>query len=194
MSNLSRKPTHVILFILTLVCISCASHVAEGKDEMTSKKECSISDDLNISEIETFSLPSLDVQTLTNQNDNIPKDSPLRFAEAVEVEINPNSHGTWSSFDETIKIWRLRIVSPGSLSLNIGFTTFRMPEGGCLFLYSPDREYFLGPYTDQDNHEHGQLWTPSIEGEEVIIEVSIPTASIEQLKLVIGSINREFRR
>lgn len=192
MPNLHQKFQYTLSSILILISLSCVSQTAGNSNEMTNKKDCFIQDELNLNEIEIYSLPILDPPTLSNSTP--PKDSPLRFADSVEVDLSPNKNGTWLLIDDATKSWRLRIVSPGSLSINIGFTTFKMPEGGCLFLFTPNREIVLGPYTNQDNYEHGQLWTPSIDGEEVIIEVTIPSASIAQLRLIIGSINREFRR
>jgi len=184
------KSQFTILPILVFILSSCIPYIAENSNEMTNIKKCAIQNNIDFSEIDTLSLPSPDAQTFINQN--LPKDSPLRFADAIEVNINPKSNGKWLSTDETTQIWRLRIVSIGSLSLNIGFTTFRMPEGGCLFLYPPDQSNILGPYTEQNNSEHGQLWTPTVDGEEVIIEISIPKTSISQLDLIIGIINRGF--
>jgi hypothetical protein len=155
--------------------------------------KCRIREELPLSEVETVNMPEVNVQALLEQDQNLPKDAPLRFATSIAVKISPGMQGNWETVDNDIQIWRVRIVSSGALSISIGFTTFNMPPGGCLFVYSPDHSTIIGPYTDQDNEEHGQLWTPIIDGEEAIVEVSVPKAAFSQLQLEIGYVNHGYR-
>ena len=175
-------------------CAAAPQSFETEQEPADSRNDCVLWEDLNLDEIESFTLPLMNAQALAEQDQDPPKDAPLRFAESVEVEISPHENGTWSSPDGVRQIWRLRIVSPGALSVNLGFTDYRMPAGGCLYIYPPDRQIVLGPYTEQDNEEHGQLWTPVIEGEELIIEVTLHTEAIPQLRLIIGYINSGYKQ
>lgn len=159
-----------------------------------SSSSCRIRDDLPEGDMTTLSLPELDVQALQAQDQNLPKDAPPRFAVTTEVSIDPTTYGKWESTEDGLQVWRLKIISPRVLSLNLGFTSFSMPAGGCLFVYSADHDQVLGPYTMDDNAEHGQLWTPTVDGEEVVIEVSLPKDEISQLQLVLGSINQGYKK
>jgi V8-like Glu-specific endopeptidase len=87
----------------------------------------------------------------------------------------------------------LRVSSPGALSLNLGFTRYVMPPGGLLFIYSPDYSTVIGPFTEVDNEVHGQLWTPLVPGEEIVIEVRLPAGAESRLELGLTWVNHGYR-
>ncbi len=119
---------------------------------------------------------------------------PFHFAEPFAVGAAPGDLGEWlPSPDGGTSLWRLRIVSEGALSLNFGFTRYRMPPGGRLFVYTPGFAEVLGPYTEADNESHGQLWTPILSGGEAVIVVSAPADRAGEVELELGSVNRGFR-
>jgi len=132
-------------------------------------------------------------EQILKENSRLSKDEPLLFADSLHVSICPGLQGSWQPLEDDFKIWRVKILSPGASSLNFGFTRYNMPSEGCLYLYSPDYSTIVGPFSDKDNAEHCQLWTPIISGEEVIIEVTLPKDKISDLELKIGFINRGFK-
>ncbi|NUN96643.1 MAG: proprotein convertase P-domain-containing protein, partial [Candidatus Omnitrophica bacterium] len=77
--------------------------------------------------------------------------------------------------------------------LNVGFTKYFMPKGGQLFLFSPDYTEVIGPFTERDNEDHGELWTPILRGDELVIEAWLPSGGEKRLKLELGSVNHGFR-
>lgn len=125
-------------------------------------------------------------------------DAPLfQFAEAQLTSIKPTNQ--WESVTQSLNntstdilIWRTRIVSEGALSLNLGFSQFHMPEGGALHIYSSDRLERIRAFTAADNDVHGQLWTPMIKGDEIILEVNIPSDRLSELKLEVASVNHGY--
>ena len=119
---------------------------------------------------------------------------PVRFAEAFEVDVSTASHGRWEAgSDGRTAVWRLRVVSDGAVSLNLGFGRYRMPPGGRLRIYTPAGDEVVGPYTEADNEEHGELWTPILSGGDLVIEVAVPVARIGELELRLDAVNRGFR-
>ncbi|MBR9922985.1 MAG: T9SS type A sorting domain-containing protein [Bacteroidetes bacterium] len=115
-----------------------------------------------------------------------------RFAVNLDVNISPKSQGTWEITADDVAVWRLRIYSRKAKSLNLGFTKYFMPPGGKLFLYSPDYERVMGPFTPSDNEEHEQLWTPILEGDELVIEVQVPMDEMDNLELELKYVNHDF--
>ncbi|MCB0643631.1 MAG: hypothetical protein KDC44_18415, partial [Phaeodactylibacter sp.] len=115
-----------------------------------------------------------------------------RFAEAIEVNISPATHGMWEVLSDRTAVWRLRLYSANAKSLNLGFTQFYMPEGGQLLLYNPSDLLVQGPFTPADNEVHDQLWTPIIPGDELVIEVQVPEHKMHELQLQLKYVNHDF--
>jgi subtilisin-like proprotein convertase family protein len=112
------------------------------------------------------------------------------FAVAIPVKIRPGSSGAWDVEGRT-SVWRTRISSPGALTLNLGFTEYNLPEGAELFLVTPTERF--GPMTSADNEDHNQLWTPMLDGDEIMVELRVPTSSIRQVQLNLSFVNHDFR-
>jgi lysyl endopeptidase len=116
---------------------------------------------------------------------------PQRFAVAANVAFTLKNSGTWQTLRDG-RLWRLRIHSPGAASHNLGITHFDMPEGAKLWIYDPDHSHVEGPYTASDRSRLGSLWTPVIEGEEIVVEVFVPNG-VRQPVLVIAKANQGYR-
>ena len=115
-----------------------------------------------------------------------------RYAQVIDVDITPETHGTWETLSDGNAVWRLRIQSKDAKSINLGFTKFFMPQGGTLILYSTNLKKVMGPFTPADNEEHEQLWTPVFDGEELVIEVQLPESRKNELELELTSVNHDF--
>lgn len=167
---------------------------SEGKNTMHNNKECILHKEQPLSEIEHVVMPPVDVKSLLEgENQNPRKDEPIQFAYPIEVQIEPGKNGTWVALDNGVILWRLQIISADALSLNLGFTSYDMPVGGCLYVFTPDYKTVIGPFTDKDNEEHGQLWTPNLPGDAIIIEVSLPADVVSQLKLQLALVNHGYK-
>jgi hypothetical protein len=145
-----------------------------------------------LAEVAGVGMPAVDNQKLLEEAQQRSWDEPPRFAMSLDVQLNPAAAGTWESLANGLQMWRLRITSADAVSLNFGFTAYHMPPGGELYVYSPDYSQVLGPYTEADNEEHGQLWTPLVEGAEVVVEVSLPASEASQLQLELTTVNHGF--
>ena len=116
-----------------------------------------------------------------------------RFAIPNDVLISPATDGVWKDLDAKTRQWRLRIASPGAVSLNLGFTAYYMPPGGQLWIYAADGSYALEPYSDFNNADHGQLWTAVVLSDDIVVEVTIPRDLEKDLILQLTSINVGYR-
>ncbi len=120
----------------------------------------------------------------------------FRFAEPIQVEISPDSDGEWETLADGSERWRVRIFSPGAISLNLGFSEYRMPNGGRLSIFPPRAEQNrpIRDFTSADNEDHGQLWTPIFESDEIVLEVTLPPDSRDLLALKLTRVNHGFRK
>ncbi|MBI4717263.1 MAG: proprotein convertase P-domain-containing protein [Planctomycetes bacterium] len=116
-----------------------------------------------------------------------------RYAVPKPTLITPATHGTWETIRDDARVWRLRISAPLAVSLNLGFRHYSMPPGGRLLIYSVDRRTVLPPFTDADNESHGELWTPPIIADDIIVEAVVPLAEERHLQLELSSINYGYR-
>lgn len=144
-------------------------------------------------EVAQFTLPIVDNKALlTEELENRAPGRPPRFAKTTYANITPSNNGTWEDLPNGMAVWRMRISSKGAKSLNLGFSTYYMPKGGTMVLYSPDQQHILGPFSPADNEDHAQLWTPVLEGDRLIIEVQVPQSQKSNLGLTLNSINHDF--
>ncbi|HEV8241001.1 MAG TPA: hypothetical protein VGS57_16665 [Thermoanaerobaculia bacterium] len=119
---------------------------------------------------------------------------PPRYAIAEKVAITPADRGTWERLPDGRLLWRLRIIGrEGTTSLNFGFSRFTMSEHGQLVVYSTDGKQVLRPFTAEDNEAHGELWTPPVIGDDVIVELSVPEGELGAVALQLGSIDQGYR-
>lgn len=117
--------------------------------------------------------------------------TPLRIASPAIVEITPATHGVWEAVAGG-RIWRTRILSEGATDLNLGFSRFQLPEGATLHLSSETEDYTQGAFTARDNKPHGQLWTPMVPGDRLVLEMFVP-ADANEPELVLSQINCGYR-
>ena len=119
---------------------------------------------------------------------------PPRFAIPEQVSITPADHGTWEALPGGQRLWRLRVLGrEGTTSLNLGFTRFKMPPHGSLLIYSADGRQVVRPFTAADNAKHGELWTPVVLTDDLVVELTVPQREARAVELKLGWINQGYR-
>ncbi len=136
-------------------------------------------------------LPRLDNQKLQDKHSTAVVDV-YQFAQAHILDLDIKNDANWSSTKDGKLEWTKSFTSKDAFSINFGFTTFTMPENGSVLFYNPDKSDIKGPFTKEDMDAHGQLWTPIIKGETVIIEVKVPEEAFDKMNLILHSINHDF--
>ena len=143
--------------------------------------------------VEVLDMAPLDNKDLRRAEMELRKPGrPNHFAHTFYIDQSSQEIGKWTTLSDGSVIWRLRIHSENAKSLNLGFSKYRMPEGGTLVLYTPDYKNILGPFTPADNEEHEQLWTPVVDGDDLIVEVWLKNNNRNNFELELKSINHDF--
>lgn len=187
-SGISCRAVWALLFVATWWAISgTAAHAQQARPRSMDAPVQAVQ------AVATHAMPAVSNATLRADYPLPIGVGPLRFAEPLTTEITPTTHGTWETLEDGTHLWRLRIQSAEALSINLGFTTYQMPSGGELFVYAPEYESVIGPFTAEDNAVHGELWTPIVSGDEVVVEVVLPPDRRTQLQLVLGQVSHGFR-
>ncbi|MCE9619658.1 MAG: proprotein convertase P-domain-containing protein [Planctomycetes bacterium] len=150
-----------------------------------------------IKEVELIDVPKLDMMKITDEDSH--RDTsvePPRYAIPNPVHITPVTHGTWENVIDQNgalrSVWRLRVSCENAASINLGFTEFWLPQGASLFIYSPDMKFVMRPFTNADNADHGQLWTPPVPGRELVVELTVERDLERDVRLTLGSINSGY--
>ena len=141
----------------------------------------------------TLTVPPVNAAARLAEDDQRPVGAPGRFAIAEQVDVRPERDGVWSSTKDGRKVWRLRVRSAGARNLNLGFTEAALPKGAELFLTAPDNRYSLARPLTQKDVSQGELWTPIVGGEELLIELYLPANQASALKLRLTSVNVGYR-
>ncbi len=147
-----------------------------------------------IDTVQRLVMPEVDVAELLAEDaakENSGIAAPARFATAIPVGYAPTSAGTWETLDDGSKLWRLRIASPGALSLNLGIEKFDLPAGATFWIHDADGARVQGPYTAKNRNAAGGLWTAVVLGDELVAELHLPAGSDADLE--ISSVNHGYR-
>jgi hypothetical protein len=122
---------------------------------------------------------------------------PARYAAPHEVSVTPWSHGVWERFGRDprgreMRLWRLRITSPGARSLNLGFARFRLPPGARLYVFGIENGSEIGPFTWRDIDRHGELWTPPLAVDDILLALVVPAVRQHEVGLELRTINHGY--
>ncbi len=120
-------------------------------------------------------------------------EKPKRFGKVANVSLSPQQDGVLDLLPNGDKLWRLAISSKGARSINLVFSTFKLPVGGQLFLYNADRSEIFGAFTEANNQADGVLGTTLVSGETIIIEYFEPAWVLFSGQLEIGKVVHGYR-
>ena len=178
-------------WLATLLVFACAAVLGAGENARPTAQTARV---LPLEGVDQRLMPAPDFQKIEDEDKKDAEEGLApRFAYPIAVRITPDDAGTWETLEDGRLLWRLRIQSSGALSLNLGFTRYLMTPGGQLFLYAPDYSTVIRPFTSADNADHGQLWTPIVRGDEIVVEVTLPAEERDSLRLELGFVNHDYR-
>ena len=137
-----------------------------------------------------ISLPVVDTDALKaeDEQDQLMKDIPFRFAYGHTVDLNTDNSGNWTVLSNGDRVWMLEIETKGALSINLTFSDYLLPAGARLFIYSPDKNYKIGALTEFNNKSHRKLGTAPIPGDIIVIEYYEPSDVDFQGMITIGTV------
>lgn len=146
-----------------------------------------------LSSVALETLPSVDATALRAQDQaNSDRIGPYRYGKTVATDLTPARHGTWEQLPSGEWLWRLRIQSTDAVSLSVGFTRFQLPPGARLYLHGTGETAVHGPYTARDATA-GQHWTPRVRGEDIVVELTVPSGRRPAVDVQIGAVVQGYR-
>ncbi len=120
-------------------------------------------------------MPAVDIAALRAEDAiNDQNKGPFRFGYNHYTSFNLNNSGVWTVLSNGDRLWQLGIKSEGALSLNLAFDNFYLPQGANLFIYTADKKYVTGAFTNKNNDASGMFATDLLAGEALILEYYEP--------------------
>jgi len=118
-------------------------------------------------------------------------DNPFRFGYVFDVNYTLND-GTWAEMD-SMRIWSLKIASPGAYSLNFIFDELHLSPGTQLYIFNAEGSMVYGPVTETQNIEDGVFMTDLVAGSEVNIQLMEPSDNKEKSFLRISKVIHAYK-
>ena len=120
-------------------------------------------------------MPAVDVEKyLLEDARNTDSKHPFRFGAELDTNLSLTNAGAWQQLPNGDRVWQLKVTCRGAKTLNFVFDRFVIPQGGRMFIYTPDRKYVTGAFTEQSNNPEHVFSTSLYPGQSVIMEYYEP--------------------
>ncbi len=181
--NINKKSLFLTVSLFFLGIFGAVAQISRGGTPYRATKPVPFTD-------LTGTLPGLDELAALQVPD---KHAPFRFAEPVQVRLDPETSGEWETSQDGTRIWRLGIRYKNARSLGVIFNGFRLEKGEKVFVYDPSGHRVLGAFTSDNNKPWGTLALVPLPGDELVIEYQVPAGRKNHGTLSVGQISIGFR-
>lgn len=124
-------------------------------------------------DISFVKMPKVDNQLLCKLE--VPdKTGGFQFGKEFDVDYNLLNSGQWIELSNGDRLWQLGVFSENAYSINLVFDNFYIPTEAKLFIYTKDKSYVLGAFTEKNNIPEGVFSTTLLPGSEIVIEYFEP--------------------
>lgn len=143
--------------------------------------------------------PPLDMKVIEEEDKKDAANRLLpRFGYPHHVSLDLNNSGIWYTLPNGDKLWKLNIVCPDALSVNLYFGRFWLPDGCKLFIYTRDMKHSIGAFTSRNNkgkrEDKRGFATELVFGNDIILEYYQPKETFEDAILSLNTIVHGYRR
>jgi hypothetical protein len=141
-----------------------------------------------------ISLKRLQEEDMSDEENGLPP----RFGYKHQVNFDMQNSGEWTTLPSGDKIWRLYILCPNALSINLLYNKFWLPENSKLFIYEANKESYIGAFTSKNNT--GTKNTPTgfatglLYGDEIVVEYYQPKEVKESAIISIEYVVQGYRQ
>jgi hypothetical protein len=112
----------------------------------------------------------------------------IEKAIGVAFKLGPTvKFGDVSADSDRAFVWSGRVSAPGATAMRLHLAPFDLPEGAELYVYSADGQAF-GPYTGRGPIDNGELWTNTIFGEDVRLQIRVAAEDVAHTRVVIAGV------
>lgn len=178
-----RKLVIISLVLLFITSSTCIAQVFEEGTPLSFQYD--IGRDIDIYELDAqLNITQDELRTDIIEGDTIVAQDPI-IGQLFGVELDINHNGTWTQLENGDSIWRMQINSHSGRYMMLILGEFYMPRGASMFVYSCDKKYVTGAFTDITNNSYNRLTTSPIKSNSIIIEYNKPYYVTERAKLKV---------
>ena len=139
-------------------------------------------------------MPAVDVEKyMAEDEQNTDAKKPFRFGAELETNLTLANSGAWHELPNGDRVWQLQISCRKAKTMNFIFDRFVMPDGGRMFIYTPDHKYVTGAFTEKSNNPEHVFSTALYPGSSVIIELYEPSAVRGEAELTVSTVVHGYR-
>ena len=181
------------LIIIILLCnsMNCISQISHGGSPLTISHNNAMLD--LISETPTIYIPSVSNAFEKNIIKNNPSLNDKNiYGKRIKYNIDILTTSKLILYDDSLKIFTLKVASDSAYGMRFFFSDFQIPEGGKLFLYNESKTHIIGGFTHQNNRENNKFGTRPISGSKIFIEYSESINANYSANLIIEKVVHIF--
>ena len=139
-------------------------------------------------------MPAVDVeQYMLEDERNTDSKHPFRFGAELDTNLSLANSGAWQQLPNGDRVWQLKVTCRGAKTLNFVFDRFVIPQGGRMFIYTPDRKYVTGAFTEQSNNPEHVFSTSLYPGQSVIMEYYEPQSVRGTSEITLSTVIHGYR-
>lgn len=143
--------------------------------------------------VPTIEIEALDAEALLAEDAAIPgKDHALRIGVTKEVNYTIANSGRIDMLPDGGRVWRIAFHMEDATFTSMHFSTFNIPDGAELYLYTPDREYVIGKFINKNQMEEGSFYPQELPGEDIVVEYYEPAGVAFEGNLAISQISQGY--
>jgi hypothetical protein len=113
------------------------------------------------------------------------KSAPAQMAAPLVVGKGTGDMGKWYDAGPGWKAWRLWLRSDEARTMSVHLQPFDLPPAAELWVCAPDGTTRQGPTGGRGPSGNGEFWSASARGPEIWLEVLVPAAGKDAVKLEV---------
>lgn len=127
------------------------------------------------SRAEHLQLPEPDAGELQEKVSRAQRAEPRRAIIGIprQTSFSPRANGAWLqvSAQSNQRVWAMTFSSAASLGIRLHFTSFSLPEGSKLYLYSPETPEQAQVLRGKGPYGNSNFWSTIIRGDTIVLEL-----------------------
>ncbi|MES2284119.1 MAG: T9SS type A sorting domain-containing protein [Bacteroidota bacterium] len=179
----------IFIFLSLLIVNIATAQLSQGGKPLSFDKNFQSEEPVQYKDMPSFDLAVLKAEDEINSQNK----GPFRFGFNHYVNYDLKNSGKWMTLANGDRIFQLGLRSAGALSLNLAFDDFFIPEGAKLFIYTADKKYIIGAFTNQNNDISKKFATDLIPGDALVIEYFEPAEVANQGHLNLFRVTHGYR-